>query len=63
MVMQISLEVRKIKNIKSSNFKKKLSSIQSSSLEVQKEILEKEFEEWKGDFAQTDDVCLIGLRI
>ena len=53
----------KNKKYKASNFKKKLSSIQSSSLEVQKEILEKEFEEWKGDFAQTDDVCLIGLRI
>ena len=53
----------KNKKFKSSNFKKILSSIQSSSLEVQKEILEKEFEEWKGDFAQTDDVCVIGLKI
>ena len=53
----------KNKKFKSSNLKKRLLSIQSSSLEVQKEILEKEFEEWKGDFAQTDDVCLIGLRI
>ena len=54
---------KKNKKFKSSNFKKILSSIQSSSLEVQKEILEKEFEEWKGDFAQTDDVCVIGLKI
>jgi len=53
----------KNKKFKSSNFKKKLSSIQSNSLAAQKEILEKGFEEWKGDFAQTDDVCVIGLKI
>jgi serine phosphatase RsbU (regulator of sigma subunit)/Tfp pilus assembly protein PilF len=53
----------KNKKFKSSNLKKKLLSIQSSSLEVQKEILEKEFEEWKGDFAQTDDVCVIGVKV
>ena len=54
---------RKNKKFKSSNLKKKLLSIQSSSLEVQKEILEKEFEEWKGNLAQTDDVCVIGVKI
>lgn len=53
----------KNKKFKSSNFKKKLISIQSNSLEVQKEILEKEFDNWKGDFEQTDDVCVIGVRI
>lgn len=53
----------KNKKFKSSNLKKKLLSIQSNSLEVQKEILEKEFDDWKGNFTQTDDVCLIGLRI
>lgn len=53
----------KNKKFKSSNFKKKLMSIQSNSLEAQKEILEKEFDNWKGDFEQTDDVCVIGVRI
>ena len=47
---------------KSSNFKKKLSSIQSLSLELQKEFLEKEFEDWKGTLAQTDDVCVMAVK-
>ena len=52
----------KNKKYKSSNFKKKLSSIQSLSLELQKEFLEKEFEDWKGTLAQTDDVCVMAVK-
>jgi ligand-binding sensor domain-containing protein/serine phosphatase RsbU (regulator of sigma subunit) len=32
-------------------------------LEEQSEILKKEFEKWRGDLEQVDDVCLIGIRI
>jgi hypothetical protein len=32
-------------------------------VEEQKYILEKNFDEWKGDNAQTDDVVVIGVRI
>jgi hypothetical protein len=30
---------------------------------TQKEILEKTFEEWKGDLPQVDDVVIVGLAI
>jgi len=53
----------KNKKYKSTNFKKKLMSIQASSLSEQQITLEKEFDQWKGEFEQTDDVCLIGVRI
>lgn len=33
------------------------------SMEKQKDILEKTFEEWKGNLEQVDDVCVIGMRI
>jgi serine phosphatase RsbU (regulator of sigma subunit) len=29
----------------------------------QKEILDKKFEEWRGNLEQVDDVCIIGIRI
>ena len=29
----------------------------------QKEVLDKMFEDWKGDLEQIDDVCVIGVRI
>ncbi len=32
-------------------------------MEEQKSILEHEFERWKGEQEQTDDVCVIGIRI
>ncbi len=40
-----------------------LMSIHSKSLVEQKNILENEFETWKGDLEQVDDVTVIGLRI
>ena len=32
-------------------------------LHQQAEILDKKFEEWKGNLEQIDDVCIIGIRI
>jgi len=29
----------------------------------QKEIVARKFEEWKGDHAQVDDVCVIGMKV
>lgn len=51
------------KKYKSGNFKKKLVEISSNPINQQKEILDKEFEQWRGDQEQIDDVCVIGVRI
>lgn len=51
------------KKFKSANFKKLLLSLQSHSMEKQKELIDEAFEEWKGDLEQLDDVCIIGVRI
>jgi hypothetical protein len=44
-------------------FKELLLSIQDKSMDEQKIILEKLFEDWKGDNEQVDDVCVIGVRV
>ena len=44
-------------------FKKLLISIHSMSMSDQQERVKKEFNEWKGDTFQIDDVCVIGVRI
>lgn len=51
------------KKFKTSNFKKLLLSIQNEPLEKQKELLDQEFENWKGTLEQLDDVCVIGVRV
>jgi serine phosphatase RsbU (regulator of sigma subunit) len=40
----------------------KLSQIQGRRLPEQKQILDSEFEKWKGDNAQTDDVLVLGVK-
>ena len=44
-------------------FKDKIMEIHKKPMEEQKEEMLKTFEEWKGDQAQVDDVCVIGLRV
>ena len=51
------------KKYKYNTFKNKLLSIYKKPLFEQKQILAAEFEDWKGDLQQIDDVCVIGLRI
>ena len=51
------------KKLKSSNLKKLLIEHSDKSLDQQKEVLKAEFYDWMGDFAQLDDVCLIGIRV
>ncbi|MEX1192786.1 MAG: SpoIIE family protein phosphatase [Brumimicrobium sp.] len=53
----------KNKKFKSGNFKKLLFQIQENSMEEQKQIIKKTFEDWKGEFEQVDDVCVIGVRL
>jgi len=51
------------KKYKSGKFKKFLISIQEHSIENQRELLAEEFESWRGNMEQIDDVCVIGVRI
>jgi serine phosphatase RsbU (regulator of sigma subunit) len=51
------------KKYKYTTFKNKLLEIHPHPLKKQKQLLEQEFENWKGDIMQVDDVCVIGLRL
>lgn len=53
----------KSKKYKPANLKKFLYMHYHKSMEEQKVILKEEFENWKGNIEQTDDVCIIGIRI
>jgi len=44
-------------------FREKLVAISNFPMATQKEILDKEFVEWKGTQSQTDDVILAGIRM
>ncbi|WP_291723580.1 7TM diverse intracellular signaling domain-containing protein [Bernardetia sp.] len=44
-------------------FRKKLIEISNLPMKTQKEILDREFLKWKGDYTQTDDVILAGIRM
>lgn len=51
------------KKYKSANFKKLLLKVSSQSIAQQKEMILAEFKEWKGEFEQLDDICIIGIRV
>ena len=51
------------KKYKSGKFKKYLLSLQNESMLSQHDLLSKEFDTWKGDIEQIDDVCVIGVKI
>jgi len=44
-------------------FKELLVSINEKPFPEQKEILNQEFESWKGNLEQVDDVCIIGIKV
>ncbi len=44
-------------------FKKLLIKLQPLAMSKQYGVINKEFEEWKGEYNQIDDVCVIGLKI
>ena len=50
------------KKMKTSKFKELVRSIQDKSMAEQERILSQEFDKWKGDLEQIDDVCIIGIR-
>ena len=44
-------------------FKKLLLDSNQLSMDKQKEALENEFNSWRGELEQIDDVCVIGVEI
>jgi serine phosphatase RsbU (regulator of sigma subunit) len=50
------------KKFKSSNFEKLLGMICSKTITEQYNEMDHVFNEWKGDFEQLDDVCVIGVK-
>lgn len=51
------------KKLKYKPFKQILLDLQELPLAQQKEKLDQLFDQWKGDYEQVDDVCIIGVRI
>jgi serine phosphatase RsbU (regulator of sigma subunit)/DNA-binding CsgD family transcriptional regulator len=51
------------KKYKYSQFKQFLLDTSSCPMEEQKSLLETEFNDWKRDLEQIDDVCILGIRI
>jgi serine phosphatase RsbU (regulator of sigma subunit) len=51
------------KKFKTSSLKTLLLSISEKTMEDQKLFLENEFDQWKGDLEQLDDVCVMGIRV
>ena len=51
------------KKYKYKKFKQFLLNISKDDLKIQQNKMSKEFSEWKRDFEQIDDVCIMGVRI
>lgn len=51
------------KKLKTANYKKILLDIYKKPLAEQREILLKEFQAWKKDYEQIDDICVLGIRV
>jgi serine phosphatase RsbU (regulator of sigma subunit) len=51
------------KKLKYKPFKELLLTISKHPIKEQKTFLNKHFTEWKGDYEQVDDVCVIGVKI
>ena len=52
-----------IVKMKSKNFKHLLLTLHNLSMSEQKAKIDQAFSDWKGDFEQLDDVCVIGVEI
>ena len=51
------------KKYKYKTFRERITTLSGMSLKQQRRIIIDEFETWKGDLEQLDDVCVIGVRI
>lgn len=50
------------KKFKTKNLKELLLSIRTKNMDAQSKALDENFETWKGDFEQLDDVCIAGIK-
>jgi len=50
------------KTFKSKKFKQLLIDMHKKPMDLQKEILENEFEAWRSDYEQIDDIMVMGIR-
>ncbi len=53
----------KMRKFMSRNLQELLLKIHEKPMEIQKEILDQTFEEWKGDYFQLDDILVIGIKM
>ena len=51
------------KKYNSKQFKSFLLSISQLPLDEQHKLIEKEFNDWRGDLEQVDDLCIVGVRV
>lgn len=51
------------KKYKNNQFKNLLTDIHQKSMPEQKQLLERNFEEWRGELEQVDDICVVGIRV
>lgn len=51
------------KKFKSKQLQNKLIEISDKPMSIQKQILHDEFESWKNNLEQVDDVCIVGIKI
>lgn len=51
------------KKYKYKTFREKIKTLSGMSLKQQRNVIIEEFETWKGDLEQLDDVCVIGVRV
>jgi serine phosphatase RsbU (regulator of sigma subunit) len=51
------------KKFKNKQFQNTLLTLMNLPIEQQRDLLERKFEDWKGDLEQIDDVCVIGIKI
>ena len=51
------------KKFMSARFNDMIASNQHLSMAQQAELLDKAFLEWKGDYEQVDDICVVGLAV
>lgn len=51
------------KKFKYRQLNEKLLQVAGKSMNQQKETLDSDFEKWRSNLEQTDDVCIVGIRI